>query len=133
MDDDVSAQARRTIVDNMIDKLVDRLASHTRTQCLAFCGRPSAKFAIEVLRTRRPWRSMLPESPSRQAEESRSSPTWETCSWASWRRYSSMRTRPRLMAERSNGGDEVWLRRHHWWLTTTTGLSHGEASTALDG
>jgi hypothetical protein len=35
MDDDESAQARRTIADNMIDKLVDRLPGHTRTQRLA--------------------------------------------------------------------------------------------------
>jgi hypothetical protein len=35
MDDDESAQARQTIADNMIDKLVDRLPDHTRTQCLA--------------------------------------------------------------------------------------------------
>jgi len=35
MDDDESAQARRTIADNMIDKLVDRLPGHTRPQCLA--------------------------------------------------------------------------------------------------
>jgi hypothetical protein len=35
MDDEKSAQARRTIADNMIDKLVDRLPGHTRTQRLA--------------------------------------------------------------------------------------------------
>jgi hypothetical protein len=36
MDDDESAQARRMIADNMIDKLVDRLPGNTRTQWLAF-------------------------------------------------------------------------------------------------
>jgi hypothetical protein len=35
MDGDESAQARRTIADNMIDKVIERLPGHTRTQCLA--------------------------------------------------------------------------------------------------
>jgi hypothetical protein len=35
MDDEKRAQARRTIADNMIDKLADRLPGHTRTQRLA--------------------------------------------------------------------------------------------------
>jgi hypothetical protein len=35
MDDEKSAQARRTIADNIIGKLVDRLPGHTRTQRLA--------------------------------------------------------------------------------------------------
>ena len=47
MDDDESAQARRTIADNMIDKLVDRLPSHTRTQCLALL-----RFAFSEVRLR---------------------------------------------------------------------------------
>ena len=34
---------------------------------------------------------------------------------------------------RARPQDEAWLPRHRWWLKAATRLSHGEATTTLDG